>query len=150
MITWQCKFFTDLSNFELYKILQLRSEVFIVEQNCAYQDLDNKDLKAYHYSGWENGNIIAYTRLFPIGVSYEDAASIGRVVTAKSVRGKNIGKQLMKNSIDEIYHLFGEVPIRISAQRYLKNFYESFSFIQKSGVYMEDGIEHISMLHDIK
>lgn len=147
MINWQCKFFTDLSSFELYKILQLRSEVFIVEQNCAYQDCDNKDLKAYHYMGWENENLIAYTRLLDKGISYEEEASIGRVVTAKSVRGKNIGKQLMTNSIDEIYHLFGEVAIRISAQLYLKKFYESFSFVQKSAVYMEDGIEHISMLH---
>jgi len=149
MITWQSKFFTDLSNWELYKILQLRSEVFIVEQNCAYQDLDDKDLKAHHYSGWENGSVIAYTRLLAKGISYEDAASIGRVVTAPSVRGKNVGKQLMKNSIQEIYHLFGEVPIRISAQLYLKRFYESLSFMQQSGVYMEDGIEHISMLLQI-
>jgi ElaA protein len=150
MINWQCKFFTDLSSLELYKILQLRSEVFIVEQNCAYQDCDNKDIKAYHYSGWENENIIAYTRLLDKGISYEDEASIGRVVTAKSVRGKNIGKQLMTNSINEVYRLFGEVPIRISAQLYLKKFYESFSFVQKSGVYMEDGIEHISMFREIK
>ena len=149
MIRWQCKYFTDLSPFELYKILQLRSEVFIVEQNCAYQDCDIKDLKAYHYCGWENEDVVAYTRLLAKGISYEDAASIGRVVTAQSVRGKNIGKQLMKNSIDEIYRLFGEVPIRISAQLYLKRFYESFSFVQKSGVYMEDGIEHISMLREI-
>ncbi|MGN6249132.1 MAG: GNAT family N-acetyltransferase [Ginsengibacter sp.] len=149
MITWQCKYFSDLSNYELYRILQLRSEVFIVEQNCAYQDCDNKDLKAYHYSGWENGNIVAYTRLLAKGISYDDAASIGRVVTAQSVRGKNVGRELMKNSIEQIYNLFGEVPIRISAQLYLKRFYESLSFVQKSGVYMEDGIEHISMLHEI-
>ena len=146
MIFWQCKFFSDLSSLELYKILQLRSEVFIVEQNCAYQDLDDKDLKAYHYSGWENENIIAYTRLIAKGISYEDAASIGRVVTAQSVRGKSIGRQLMKNSMNEIYCLFGEVPIRISAQLYLKKFYESLLFVQQSEVYLEDGIEHISML----
>ncbi len=149
MITWHCKHFTELSNFELYKILQLRSEVFIVEQNCVYQDLDDKDLKAYHYSGWQDENIVAYTRLLDKGISYDDAASIGRVVTAQSVRGKNIGKQLMRNSMEEIYRLFGKVPIRISAQLYLKRFYESLSFVQKSGVYMEDGIEHISMLHTI-
>ena len=146
MITWQCKHFNDLSNFELYKILQLRSEVFIVEQNCAYQDLDNKDLKAHHYSGWKNGSVVAYTRLLAKGISYEDAASIGRVVTAQSVRGKNVGKELMKNSIEVTYSLFGQVPIRISAQLYLKKFYESFSFVQQTDVYLEDGIEHISML----
>ena len=146
MITWQCKHFNDLSNFELYKILQLRSEIFIVEQNCAYQDLDNKDLKAHHYSGWKNGSVVAYTRLLAKGISYEDAVSIGRVVTSQSVRGKNVGKELMKNSIEETYRLFGQVPIRISAQLYLKKFYESFSFVQQTDVYMEDGIEHISML----
>jgi ElaA protein len=108
--------------------------------------LDDKDLRAYHYSGWEDEKIIAYTRLLAKGISYEDAASIGRVVTAESVRGKNIGKQLMRNSIDQIHDLFGDVPIRISAQLYLKRFYESLSFVQKSGIYMEDGIEHISML----
>lgn len=134
---------------ELYKILQLRSEVFIVEQNCAYQDCDDKDIKAYHYFGWNEDKIVAYTRLLAKGVSYNDAASIGRVVTSKSVRGQNVGKQLMQNSIEEIYSLFGKVPIRISAQLYLKRFYESFSFVQKSGIYMEDGIEHISMFRDI-
>jgi ElaA protein len=149
MITWQCKYFTELNSFELYKILQLRSEVFIVEQNCPYQDCDDKDLKAYHYSGWQGENIVAYTRLLDKGISYDNAASIGRVVTAQSVRGKNIGQQLMRNSMEEIYRLFGKVPIRLSAQLYLKRFYESFSFVQKSEVYMEDGIEHISMLHDI-
>lgn len=149
MITWQCKYFTDLSNVELYKILQLRSEVFVVEQNCAYQDLDDKDLKAYHFSGWQDDNVVAYTRLLAKGISYEDAASIGRVVTSPSVRGKNVGKELMRQSIEKIYNLFGKIPIRISAQLYLKRFYESFSFVQISGVYMEDGIEHISMLHSI-
>jgi len=149
MITWQCKFFTELSSLELYKILQLRSEVFIVEQNCAYQDCDDKDIKAYHYSGWNEDKIVAYTLLLAKGVSYNDAASIGRVVTSKSVRGQNLGRKLMQNSIEEIYSLFGKVPIRISAQLYLKRFYESFSFVQKSGIYMEDGIEHISMFRDI-
>jgi len=149
MISWQCKFFSDLSSSELYKILQLRNEVFIVEQNCVYQDCDDKDLKAYHFTGWQGEKLVAYTRLLAKGISYDDAASIGRVVTAKSIRGLNVGKQLMHNSMKEIYRLFGKVPIRISAQLYLKHFYESFSFVQKSGVYMEDGIEHISMLHDI-
>lgn len=149
MITWHCKSFTELSNYELYKIIQLRSEVFIVEQNCAYQDCDDKDLKAYHLTGWQEGKLVAYTRLFDKGISYEDAASIGRVVTSPSVRGKLIGRELMKQSIAGVYQLFGKVPIRISAQLYLKRFYESFSFVQKSDVYMEDGIEHIAMLHDM-
>jgi ElaA protein len=149
MIAWKCNFFTDLTNLELYKINQLRSKVFIVEQNCVYQDCDDKDLKAYHYCGWEKENLVAYSRLFDKGISYPDAASIGRVVTSPSVRGKKAGKELMHHSIEEVYHLFGKVPIRISAQRYLKRFYESFSFAQKSGIYMEDGIEHISMFLDV-
>jgi ElaA protein len=149
MISWQCHFFSDLGSFELYKILQLRNEVFIVEQNCVYQDCDDKDLKAYHITGWQKEKLVACSRLLAKGISYEDAASIGRVVTSLSVRGNNVGKELMRRSIVEVYNLFGKVPIRISAQLYLKHFYESFSFVQKSGIYREDGIEHISMLHEI-
>ena len=121
----------------------------MVEQNCVYQDCDDKDLKAYHYMGWENENLVAYTRLLDQGISYPDAASIGRVITAKSIRRQNSGKQLMSNSINEIYRLFGKIPIRVSAQLYLKSFYESFSFAQTSDVYLEDGIEHISMIRKI-
>jgi ElaA protein len=145
MVSWRCKFFTELTNFEVYKILQLRNEVFIVEQNCVYQDCDDKDLKAYHFMGWDDDKLVAYTRLLSPGISYPDAASIGRVITSPSVRGKNVGKELMTNSIAEVYRLFGKIPIRISAQFYLKRFYESFSFVQYSDVYMEDGIEHIGM-----
>jgi ElaA protein len=123
----------------------LRNEVFIVEQNCVYQDCDDKDLKAYHFMGWDDDKLVAYTRLLSPGISYPDAASIGRVITSPSVRGKNVGKELMTNSIAEVYRLFGKIPIRISAQFYLKRFYESFSFVQYSDVYMEDGIEHIGM-----
>jgi ElaA protein len=146
MITWQCKFFSELSNLEVYKILQLRNEVFIVEQNCVYQDCDNKDLKAWHLCGWDGENLVAYTRLFDKGISYPDAASIGRVITAPTVRGKNLGKELMLRSIEKIEELFGETEIRISAQLYLKHFYESFSFVQNGASYLEDGIEHISMI----
>jgi ElaA protein len=146
MIKWVCKYFTDLSNEELYRILQLRNEVFIVEQKCAYQDLDDKDLQAYHLTAWRDDKLVAYTRLFEIGTSYSDAASIGRVLTSPAFRKKNLGKELMANSIEEVYRLFGNVPIKISAQLYLKGFYESFSFVQYSHVYMEDGIEHIAMI----
>lgn len=148
MIKWLCKYFTDLSNEELYRILQLRSEVFVVEQNCCYQDLDNKDLKAYHFCGWKEEQLVAYTRLLEKGISYPDAVSIGRVVTSPSVRGQNVGKELMKKSVEEIYRLFGNSDIRISAQLYLKKFYESFGFVQKSEVYFEDFIKHISMIKE--
>lgn len=144
-ITWKCQTFSELTNTELYKILQLRNEVFVVEQNCAYQDCDDKDFFAYHLTAWKDKSLVAYTRLLPKHISYENAASIGRVLTAPSVRRQNIGKQLMENSIEKIYSLFGKVTIRISAQLYLKNFYTSFSFVQKGGVYLEDGIEHIAM-----
>jgi ElaA protein len=146
MISWQCKFFSELTNLELYKILQLRNEVFIVEQNCAYQDCDDKDLNAYHLAAWDNGKIVAYTRLFDKDIFYPNAASIGRVLTSPSARRKNLGKQLMVNSIEQVYHLFGNVSIKIGAQLYLKRFYESFSFVQQGGVYLEDGIEHIPMI----
>ena len=145
MIAWKCKYFSDLSNWELYKILQLRNEIFVVEQNCVYQDCDGKDLKAYHYMGWQNDELVAYSRLFEKGIIYTDAASIGRVITAQSIRRQNAGRQLMHHSINEIYRLFGIVPIRVEAQFYLKNFYQSFGFVQTGEVYLEDGIEHISM-----
>lgn len=145
MITWQCKFFSELTNKELYKILQLRNEVFIVEQNCVYQDCDNKDFKAYHLTAWNSDLLVACTRLLPIGISYPDAASIGRVVVSPSSRGQSLGKQLMIKSIEHVYNLFGQVPITISAQQYLKRFYESFSFVKTGGPYLEDGIEHIAM-----
>jgi ElaA protein len=146
MISWQCKFFSELTNLELYKILQLRNEVFIVEQNCVYQDCDDKDLKAYHLAAWDDEKLVAYTRLFDKEIFYPNAASIGRVLTSPSARGKNLGKELMLHSIGKIYELFGKIPIRISAQLYLKRFYESFDFIQQGEVYLEDGIEHIAMI----
>ncbi|HEY5465288.1 MAG TPA: GNAT family N-acetyltransferase [Hanamia sp.] len=145
MITWQCKFFSELNNEELYKIVQLRIEVFIVEQNCIYQDCDGKDIKAYHLTGWDGNHLVAYTRLLEKGISYPEAPSIGRVITARSARGQNLGKLLMLKSIEQVYILFGNVPIKISAQLYLKHFYESFSFVQTEGPYLEDGIEHIAM-----
>lgn len=145
MIIWQCKFFSELTIEELYKILQLRSEVFVVEQQSAYQDCDGKDPLSFHLMGWDYGELVAYTRLIPKGISYPDAASIGRVVTASSVRRKNIGKQLMAKALEEVKNLFGEVPLKISAQLYLLRFYEFFSFEPTGDVYLEDGIEHIAM-----
>ncbi len=145
MISWQCKTFSELTNEELYKILQLRNEVFVVEQNCPYQDCDNKDLKAHHLTGWNGDILVAYTRLLPKGISYPDAASIGRVVTSPAFRGKNLGRELMLKSMESIYTLFGHVPITIGAQLYLKRFYESFSFLQQGAGYLEDGIPHITM-----
>lgn len=144
-LIWKCQSFSELTTLELYKILQLRNEVFVVEQNCAYQDCDGIDINAYHLSAWKKDIAVAYTRLIPPDISYGNAASIGRVATSPLVRNQQIGRQLMSRSIEKVYELFGCVPIKISAQRYLKRFYESFSFIQKGEMYLEDGIEHIAM-----
>lgn len=144
-VTWKCKSFSDLTNIELYQILKLRNEVFVVEQNCVYQDCDDKDLDSFHLFACKDEKIIAYTRLLPPGVSYKNAASIGRVVTSPSARNQNFGKQVMHYSIEKIYEFFGKTTIKISAQLYLKRFYESFLFVQKGDMYLEDGIEHIPM-----
>ena len=146
-ISWSCKTFHALTPHELYSILQLRNEVFIVEQNCPYQDCDDKDQQSYHFMGWQDRKLVAYTRLLPPGLAYEET-SIGRVVTSPSVRGTKIGRELMINSIDKLGELFGKSAIKIGAQLYLKNFYESLGFIPCSEVYLEDGIEHIKMIRN--
>ncbi len=145
MIQWKCKLFNELTNEELYKILQLRNEVFVVEQNCPYQDCDNKDLLSSHLTAWKNDSLIAYSRILPPGVSYPDAASIGRVVTSPSFRRQDFGKQLMSKSLENLYRLFGPVQVIIGAQLYLKEFYESFLFQKQGDIYQEDGIPHITM-----
>ena len=145
-ITWYHKPFNDLTTKELYQILQLRNEVFIVEQNCPFQDLDDKDFKCFHLMGFDTDSqkILAYTRIVPAGISYLEA-SIGRVVTSPLARGEGIGKVLMLKSIELLEELYGGVSIRIGAQYYLKKFYESLGFQQVEEVYLEDGIEHILM-----
>jgi ElaA protein len=145
MITWIVKKFDELSLHELYALLRLRSEVFVVEQNCVFQDMDNKDQSCYHLMGWENNLLIACTRLIPPGISYE-FSSIGRVVTSTSARGSGIGKLLMEKSIEEVETLFGKTPIKIGAQLYLREFYTSFGFRQTGDIYVEDGIDHIEMI----
>lgn len=144
-IQWIVKRFSQLTPEELYAALQLRNEVFVVEQNCVFQDADDKDQEAYHLLGFHNNKLVAYTRLVPGGVIYEEP-SIGRVVTSPSLRGAGAGKELMQQSINTAYELFGIKPIKIGAQLYLKKFYEGFGFQQISDVYLEDGIPHIYML----
>jgi ElaA protein len=145
---WVLKAFNDLTPLELYALLRLRSEVFVVEQNCVFLDMDNKDQQCHHLMGIQNDQLVAYTRLVPPGLIYEQP-SIGRVVTAPEARSSGIGKLLMKQSIDHVHNLYGSQPIKIGAQLYLKRFYESFGFQQISDVYLEDGIEHIYMLKDV-
>ena len=144
MITWTIKKFNELSLEELYAILELRNEVFIVEQNCVYKDPDGKDQSAWHLLAMEEDKLVAYTRILPPGAVYTDPA-IGRVVTSPSKRGSGIGKELMKRSIEVCEKLFGKISITLSAQVYLKNFYESLGFIALSDEYLDDGIPHIEM-----
>lgn len=144
-IQWMLKKFEELTPYQLYALLQLRNEVFVVEQHCVFQDADNRDQNSYHLMGFNNNKLIAYTRLIRPGEMY-DQASIGRVVTSPSARRSGAGKELMKQSIDAAYNLFGVQPIKIGAQLYLKKFYESFGFEPAGEVYLEDGIEHIYMI----
>jgi ElaA protein len=144
-IQWILKKFEELTPYELYAILQLRNEVFIVEQNCVFQDADDKDQDCHHFMGYGNQKLVAYTRLSAPNQIYEHA-SIGRVVTSPSIRRSGIGYELMKKSIDAVHDLFGIQPIKIGAQLYLKKFYESFGFEKAGDVYLEDGIEHIYMI----
>ena len=147
-IHWILKKFETLSPYEVYAILQLRNEVFVVEQNCVFQDADDKDQDCYHLMGFAAAKLVAYTRLVPPGVIY-DEPSIGRVVTSPIVRRSGTGRELMQRSIADCYTLFGRLPIKIGAQLYLKAFYESLGFQQISDVYLEDGIEHIYMRKDV-
>jgi ElaA protein len=138
------KNFKELTTKELYNILQLRSEVFVVEQDCVYQDVDYKDQKALHIFGFKNDKIVAYTRIFKPGDYFENA-SIGRVVVAEIERKFGFGHKIMKASITAIKTHFKVDKITISAQKYLKKFYESHRFIQVGEEYLEDGIPHIRM-----
>ena len=146
MIIWKCKPFRDLSVYELYDILRLRSEVFVVEQNCVYLDTDNKDQHCYHLCGWKSDKLVAYVRILPPQLSF-DEPSIGRVVTSPLYRRTGAGRLLMKEAIDECCRLFGELNIRIGAQLYLKKFYESLGFRQTGEMYLEDNIPHVEMVY---
>jgi ElaA protein len=145
-IHWLLKKFEELTPYHLYTILQLRNEVFVVEQNCVFQDADDKDQDAHHLMGFNEKKLIAYARLIAPGNIYEQA-SIGRVVTSPSIRKCGVGQKLMEQSIRACDDLYGTNDIKIGAQVYLKKFYESFGFQQVSDMYMEDGIPHIYMVH---
>lgn len=144
-LNWIYKPFNELTSHELYSVLQLRSEVFVVEQNCVYQDIDGKDLKSTHLMAWHNDNLVAYTRLVPAGVSFEEA-SIGRVITSPFYRGLGIGIELLEKSIEQILATYQTNTIRIGAQLYLKKFYEGFGFVAEGDEFLEDGIPHIEMV----
>ena len=143
-IEFKIKPFNELTVAELYNVLQLRSEVFVVEQNCVYQDIDGKDSKALHVIGTFDGSIVAYARLFAPGY-YFDNASIGRVVINANYRDRKWGHSLMQAAISGIKDYYGQDIITISAQLYLKKFYEGHGFIQEGDEYLEDDIPHIRM-----
>lgn len=145
MIQFFTKSFNELSNIELYQLLQLRAEVFVVEQNCPYLDLDDKDQKSLHVLGYYNNKLVACSRLVPAGISYEKEASIGRVVTHASVRKFGFGKALIEFSINETKSYFNTNEIVISAQSYLTRFYSNLGFIAEGETYLEDNIPHIKM-----
>jgi ElaA protein len=143
-LEWKIKPFEALTVHELYDILQLRSEIFVVEQNCVYLDLDGKDKVALHLFGIFDGKIVAHARLFKAGISF-DNASIGRVTVAANYRDRKWGHDLMREAIAGILSHFGERKITIGAQLYLKKFYETQGFVQTSEMYLEDDIPHIEM-----
>ena len=139
------KTFSELDIEDLYQILRLRSEVFVVEQDCVYQDIDNKDQNAIHIYYKENDEIVAYTRIFKPGYYYENP-SIGRVVVSKKNRGKYLGKKVMMDSIEYIKQNIKGEKIELSAQKYLDNFYKDLGFYKKGEDYLEDGIPHQRMI----
>jgi len=147
-ILWLIKPFELLSNTELYEMLRLRSEVFVVEQNCAYLDCDGKDEYAIHILGYYKYELICTARLLPEGVSYKNYCSIGRVASKANYRNKKVGKALMEKAIQEIEQRWGKSNIKIGAQAYLKHFYESFGFMDMNEPYLEDGIPHLIMVRE--
>ena len=145
MIHFTIKTFQELTANEIYEMLRLRSEVFVVEQDCVYQDIDNKDQKAMHVLGIKDHQLIAYARIFDSG-TYFDLPSIGRILVKEDQRKFNYGHQLVEISIQFVQNNFKEQSILISAQTYLIKFYNSHGFVQQGEEYLEDGIPHVKML----
>ncbi len=144
-IQWRFKSYQELSKIELHDVLILRQQVFVVEQNCPYQDADEKDKDAHHLLGYVNDHLVAYLRLVKPGISYKEM-SFGRIVTAPNQRSKGLGVALMKQGIEHSKKLYGTTLNRISAQTHLLEFYQSFGFQSTGKEYLEDGIPHTQML----
>lgn len=148
---FEIKHFNELTTDELYKIIQLRIAVFVVEQNCPYQDLDDKDQRSLHLLAWEDASLVGLTRLVPPKVSYDAYSSIGRVVTHPDYRAHGLGRKLMEISIQYCFDVFPGYNIKISAQSYLIPFYESLEFEKTGTEYLEDNIPHHAMIkHSIQ
>ena len=148
-MTWRECGFSELTAHELYELLRLRTQVFVVEQRCVFQDMDGKDQHARHLLGTDGSELIAYARLFGPG-EYFEQASIGRVVTALDSRRTGAGRRLMSEAISAVERHWGSVPMRIGAQSYLERFYESFGFKRDGDDYIEDGIPHLYMTRAAK
>lgn len=146
-MNFKIKKFSELTPDELYEILRIRNEVFVIEQTCIFQDCDEKDQRSYHLFGIDKGKIIAYLRILEKGVSYSEI-SIGRVLVDKKHRRKGFARDILLKAIDFIENNLNEKEIRISAQKYLVDFYESLGFVISSEMYLEDGIPHIDMFYN--
>jgi ElaA protein len=144
--TYTLQAFDEISLREWYKIAQLRLSVFVVEQDCPYQDFDGKDLFSHHLSAYLDDQLVAYARIVPPGISYEGFASIGRVVSDALFRKQQFGKQIMAEAIVACRQLYPDTDIKISAQSYLLDFYKGFGFKPVGEEYMEDGIPHHAMV----
>ena len=145
MIEWR---WTDLDEFtprQLYALAAARIEVFVVEQNCVYQELDGLDLVARHLTGWSEGNVAAYLRVLGPDTRFAEP-SIGRIITTRAFRGTGIGRTLVALGVEEAERLYPAQPVRISAQAHLQRFYGAFGFVTDSDEYLEDGIPHVEML----
>lgn len=144
---FELKHFTGLSLDQLYAIMRLRQRVFVLEQNCAFVDCDDLDQASCHLMCYSDGDVLAaYCRLLPVGLAYPGYASIGRVVSEPALRHTGCGRLLMAEALWHCRELFGEAPLQIGAQLYLRRFYESFGFVMTGDVYLEDGIQHIHMI----
>ena len=145
MTTWRFVAFDELTLRELYELLQLRTEVFTVEQNCVFQDIDGADDQAMHLLGTQNNQLVAYARCFPAGVKFAEA-TIGRVVTRSLARGSGLGHLLVQQAVSSVCALWGPQPIRIGAQARLKAYYSGHGFVDVGVPYVEDGIDHLEMV----
>lgn len=144
-MNWHLKAFDELSNLELYHILKARTNIFVVEQNCPYSEVDGRDPACHHLYLEDNGEIVAYLRILPPGVVYPEA-SVGRFIVDPKLRGTGLGRELFGRGLAIVREQLRETRVKIHAQAYLQDFYASFGFKPVSDIYLEDGIQHIEML----
>ncbi|WP_372826728.1 GNAT family N-acetyltransferase [Polaromonas sp.] len=147
-LDWRALPFDALTARDLYAILQLRTEVFVIEQDCAFQDMDGADHAAVHLRGTANGELLAYARCFPPGVKFAEA-SIGRVITRQAARGRGIGHELVRQAMGCVFQRWGPQPLRIGAQARLDKFYQQHGFSKQGEPYIEDGQPHVEMLRPL-